>query len=37
MEVYRSLGKGLLEIVNKGTIEYEVRNKKISYAHEKKR
>ena len=37
MEVHRSLGKGLLEIVYKGTIEYELRNKKISYEHEKKR
>ena len=37
MEVQHSFDKGLLEIVYKDAIEYEVRKKKIPYEHEKKR
>ena len=36
MEVHRILGKGLLEIVYKDAIEYEVKKKKIPYEREKK-
>ena len=36
MEVHRILGKGLLEIVYKDAIEYELTNKKIPYEREKK-
>ena len=36
MEVHRILGKGLLEIVYKDAIEYELKKKKILYEHEKK-
>ncbi len=36
MEVHRILGKGLLEIVYKDAIEYELKKKKISYMREKK-
>jgi GxxExxY protein len=36
MEVHRILGKGLLEIVYKDAIEYELNNKKIPYEREKK-
>ena len=36
MEVHRILGKGLLEIVYKDAIEYEIRKKKIPYEREKK-
>lgn len=36
MEVHRILGKGLLEIVYKDAIEYELRNKEIPYEREKK-
>ena len=36
MEVHRILGKGLLEIVYKDAIEYEVKHRKIPYEREKK-
>ena len=36
MEIHRILGKGLLEIVYKDAIEYEFKNKLISYEREKK-
>ena len=36
MEVHRILGKGLLEIVYKDAIEYELNKLKIPYAREKK-
>ncbi|MBI2967551.1 MAG: GxxExxY protein [Bacteroidetes bacterium] len=36
MEIHRILGKGLLEIVYKDAIEYEVKKKKIPYEREKK-
>ena len=36
MEVHRILGKGLLEIVYKDTIQYEFNNRKIPYEREKK-
>ena len=36
MEVHRILGKGLLEIVYKDAIEYELKKKNISYEREKK-
>ncbi len=36
MEVHRILGKGLLEIVYKDAIEYELRKRKIQYQREKK-
>jgi GxxExxY protein len=36
MEVHRILGKGMLEIVYKDAIEYELRKKKIPYEREKK-
>jgi GxxExxY protein len=35
MEVHRILGKGLLEIVYKDAIEYELRNKEIPYERER--
>lgn len=36
MEIHRILGKGLLEIVYKDAIEYELNCKKIPYKREKK-
>ena len=36
MEVHRILGKGLLEIVYKDAIEYELKKKRIPYEREKK-
>jgi GxxExxY protein len=36
MDVHRTLGKGLLEIVYKDAIEYEFNRKKIHYEREKK-
>ena len=36
MEVHNILGKGLLEIVYKDAIEYELKDKQISYEREKK-
>jgi|AntAceMinimDraft_17_1070374.scaffolds.fasta_scaffold329229_1 GxxExxY protein len=36
MEVHRTLGKGLLEIVYKDAIEYEFKKKSIHYEREKK-
>jgi GxxExxY protein len=36
MEVHRVLGKGLLEVVYKDTIEYEFKKKEILYEREKK-
>ncbi|OFY85165.1 MAG: NADH:ubiquinone oxidoreductase [Bacteroidetes bacterium RIFCSPLOWO2_12_FULL_35_15] len=36
MEVHRILGKGLLEIVYKDAIEYELKKRNISYQREKK-
>ncbi|MFA6923568.1 MAG: GxxExxY protein [Bacteroidales bacterium] len=36
MEVHRTLGKGLLEIVYKDAIEYEFRKKNIFYERERK-
>ncbi len=36
MDVHRTLGKGLLEIVYKDAIEYEFNKKKILYEREKK-
>lgn len=36
MEVHRILGKGLLEIVYKDAIEYELKKREISYEREKK-
>ena len=36
MEVHRILGKGLLEIVYKDAIEYELKKKEIPYEREKK-
>lgn len=36
MEVHRILGKGLLEIVYKDAIEYELRLRNIPYSREKK-
>lgn len=36
MEVHRILGKGLLEIVYKDAIEYELRTKGLTYEREKK-
>src|SRR6185436_8860796 len=36
MEVHRILGKGLLEIVYKDAIEYELRQRNIPYEREKK-
>ena len=35
MEVHRILGKGLLEIIYKDAIEYELKKKKIPYGREK--
>ncbi|MFA5403356.1 MAG: GxxExxY protein [Ignavibacteria bacterium] len=36
MEIHRILGKGLLEIVYKDALEYELKNKNILYEREKK-
>lgn len=36
MEIHRILGKGLLEIVYKDALEYELKNKNISFEREKK-
>ena len=36
MDIHRTLGKGLLEIVYKDAIEYEFNRKKILYEREKK-
>ena len=36
MEVHRILGKGLLEIVYKDAIEYELQMRNIPYSREKK-
>ncbi|MBI5403046.1 MAG: GxxExxY protein [Ignavibacteriae bacterium] len=36
MEIHRILGKGLLEIVYKDAIEYELKNKNIIYEREKR-
>ncbi len=36
MEIHRILGKGLLEIVYKDAIEYELNHRNISYERERK-
>lgn len=36
MEIHRILGKGLLEIVYKDALEYELKNRNIFYEREKK-